>query len=270
MKKNINTPDGAINYFILGNRNSSAKYLILAGKHGNEPESVVMAEEYIMPYLRKNNYFGKFFIILPNLNPLQIGRCLEAIETNQSFEHCRRFRLNKNKIDLNADYPTKNSDTPSLRAEQTKLVISLHEEYNFDLILDFHTNGASHMNIYKYDNEVGRYLARGMNRINSVVARDYVHHKNKGVALSGTSGTYFGKERNVPIITVELGARKYIKRPFNEHCQNLWDLHKPALRYLFADVMPDENDEDYQDYVRCLGEEDDDGDGCGTNGISAT
>ncbi|MDR1026445.1 MAG: succinylglutamate desuccinylase/aspartoacylase family protein [Lactobacillus sp.] len=258
-RKNFSTSDGVVEMLILGDPNSEEKVLIMAGKHGDEPEGVYIIKNFLIPYLEENEFFNKCFVIFPNLNPNKVNACLDKLVKKEikKYEMLREFRFTESGVNLNADYPTvyREEDDAFLQATQTSIVIDAVNGYGCGLILDFHTNGPSYMSLYKYDEKIGKALAEEMGKITKTASRDYVHHKNKGKILSGTSGTYFGRERKIPIITIELGRAKP-QYDFFRHCERLWKRHKPGLDYLFAS-FPDPDDDDIQD-------------GCGENGVSAS
>ena len=113
-------------------------------------------------------------------------------------------RQNSNGVDLNRSFPTKNwvrsernqyfgGDTPESEIE-TRFVIEVFEEYNPDVILTVHAP----YKVVNYDGPASEY-AQGISKIIG-----YETSSDIGYPTPGSMGNYFGVERNVPIITLEL------------------------------------------------------------------
>ena len=125
-----------------------------------------------------------------------------------------KTRTNKNGVDLNRNFPTKNwgEDTsgagenaadyycgPTPGSEdETKFIISLMSEVGFDAIITIH----SPYKIVNYDgNKNGEALDLAQN-ISEIVG--YPVEADIGYPTPGSFGTYAGIERDIPIVTIEV------------------------------------------------------------------
>jgi len=116
-------------------------------------------------------------------------------------------RQNANKIDLNRNFPTNNWIKTDIgddyyggeRAEsetETKFIMQIIEKYRPKQIITIHTP-------YKIVNFDGSEDAKKLaEKIAKVL--DYEVEDDIGYPTPGSFGTYYGKERNIPVITIEL------------------------------------------------------------------
>lgn len=159
------------------------KILIIGVFHGDEPQG----EYFINSYFKKSLKPGKNSLyFIPKLNP-------------------SGFRKNLNKVDLNRNFPTKNwelndknSDyfggfSPSSEPE-TKFLVDLINTNDFSAIVTIHAP-------YKTVNYDGpaEVLAQ---KISEIIG--YPPSSDIGYATPGSFGTYCGKERQIPTITIEI------------------------------------------------------------------
>ena len=142
-------------------------------------------------------------------------------------------RVNSNKVDLNRNFPTKNrnewkknfesdekdefypGEKPASEIE-TKFIIDILSEYKPDRILAIH----SPYKIINYDGPAEK-IAENMSKFNG-----YPIQVDIGYPTPGSLGTYAGKERNIPVITLEL--------PQNKHFSQLWSDNIKALHYFIS------------------------------------
>ena len=179
--------------------------LVIGGVHGDEIEGVVLARA-LLKYLQTlslADFHGKV-VLMPVANPdgLKAGT-----------------RRNANKIDINRNFPTNNFRSRRLSRRynpgkkpasepETKAIIKIAAEYHPDLIITFHAD----LNCVNYDGP-GAQIAARMAALNGMPVK-----ADLGYATPGSLGTYFGVERNIPVITLEL-------RPKDHQ----WERHRKAI-----------------------------------------
>ena len=171
------------------NQNSNKKILIIGVVHGDEPQG----EYFINSYLEKNNQNLKNTVYyIPRLN------------SNTS-------RKNKNGVDLNRNFPTKNwvlgenhdyfgGLKPNSEPE-TKFLVDLLNENNFSEIITIH----SPYKVVNYDGP-----AQNLAEIISSFL-GYPTSSDIGYPTPGSFGTYCGVERNIPTITIEIDENENIE-----------------------------------------------------------
>jgi protein MpaA len=185
--------------------------LILGGFHGDEPSSVYVAQRLVdllkaRPDLRR----GRPVVVVPNVNP---------------DGYVRGTRCNARHVDLNRNFPTRNwklSDAGSryhggpapLSEPESQLVHSLVEELRPTAIISIHAIGRNRQ-CNNYDGP-GQDLAELMARYNG-----YPPEPTIGYPTPGSFGTWAGKERRIPTLTLELPAAAS-----NEQC---WADNRQAL-----------------------------------------
>ena len=165
-------------------QNGLGKTVLIVGVvHGEEPQGKFLIENYI----EKPNKNKLLFI--PCLNP-------DGFVKNE--------RQNSNGVDLNRNFPTKNwiksernqyfgGENPASEVE-TRFIIDIYEMYKPDLILTIH----SPYKVVNYDGPAEEYAVE----ISKIIG--YETSSDIGYPTPGSMGNYFGVERNVPIITLEL------------------------------------------------------------------
>ncbi|MBR1753202.1 DUF2817 domain-containing protein [bacterium] len=157
--------------------------LIVGVVHGEEPQGKALIENYF-PCKNTNR-----MLFLPCLNP-------DGYSKNE--------RQNSNGVDLNRNYPTKNwvksernqyfgGEEPASETE-TKFMLEVFEEYKPDIILTIHAP----YKVVNYDGPADEYAKK----ISDIIG--YSTSNDIGYPTPGSMGNYFGVERNVPIITLEL------------------------------------------------------------------
>ena len=165
-------------------QNGNGKTVLVIGVvHGEEPQGKVLIKNYF-PAQNKNK-----LLFIPCLNP-------DGFVKNE--------RQNSNGVDLNRNFPTKNwvksernqyfgGDEPASEIE-TKFVIDIFEKYHPDLILTVHAP----YKVVNYDGPAQDYAEE----ISKIIG--YETSSDIGYPTPGSMGNYFGVERNIPIITLEL------------------------------------------------------------------
>ncbi|MBQ4646242.1 MAG: hypothetical protein IJB79_02725 [Candidatus Gastranaerophilales bacterium] len=179
-----------INLIKFQNSDYEKKLLIIGVFHGDEKQG----EYFINSYLKKSPSFGKNSLyFIPKLNP-------------------SGTRKNNNGVDLNRNFPTKNwelgektsdyygGEKPASEIE-TKFLVNLINENNFSAIITIHAP-------YKTVNYDGpaQELAK---KVSKIVG--YPTSSDIGYATPGSFGTYCGKERNIPTLTIEVDEEENIE-----------------------------------------------------------
>lgn len=181
--------------------------LVLAAVHGDEPKTVFVAGRLI-ELLADNASIraGRRWVILPTVNP-------------DGYE--RRRRRNANRVDINRNFPTGNWSCTSRRSRmfgggmpagepETKAVIKAVERYRPTRIITIHSiDGQRFCN--NYDGPAGAW-ARRMARLNHYPVR-----RSIGYATPGSFGTWAGRERGIPTITLELPSHHSSKRCWEDN-----------------------------------------------------
>lgn len=187
--------------------------LLIGVFHGNEPEGEYLIKKLMQDIEENPDLTGKNLVLLiPCLNP-------DGKQQN--------IRGNSNGIDLNRNFPTNNRPVCEYDGEyncgkepaseiETRFIMEIVEEYKPDRILAFH----SPYKVVNYDGPAGE-IAEEMSRLNG-----YPVQVDIGYPTPGSFGTYAGKERNIPIITLEL--------PGNGDVETMWKENKKALHLFIS------------------------------------
>ena len=179
--------------------------LVMGGIHGDEPSSVELTRA-LADHLRTlpPARFTRRVVVMPAVNPDGLAA---------------RTRWNARRIDLNRNFPSRDFGTgqrsgryyggsaPASEPE-TRAIMAVIDRYDPHLIISCHAPLAC----VNYDGPA-EGIARRMAELNGfpVVAK-------LTPRSPGSLGTYYGKERGLPVITLELNPR---------HHQ--WNRHGPAL-----------------------------------------
>lgn len=163
--------------------------LILAMFHGDEAESRILAQAFLQRYPAQQ-FLPRRVGIVPVVNP--------DGGSNQQ-------RVNARGVDLNRNFPTQdwvvqNEDTPyysgsaAASEAETQFVLDILSAHQPGRIIALHTP----YRVINYDGPA-KPLADAMAAVNG-----YAVVEDIGYATPGSFGTYTGKERQIPTITLEL------------------------------------------------------------------
>lgn len=173
---------------LLGKENYK-NILVIGVFHGDEPQGEILINKFL-----DSNSSNLLFI--PCLNP-------DGKELNT--------RQNANNIDLNRNFPTKNwiksedkqyyGGETSASEIETKFILKILEKYKPKVILTLHSPYC----VVNFDGDAKEIAEKCSEFINYPVEEDI------GYPTPGSFGTYCGKERNIPTITLELSEEVPIK-----------------------------------------------------------
>ncbi len=174
------------NYNLTILNNSGEKKILIVGVfHGDEPQG----EYFINTFLSENpKIYKNTLFFIPRLNS-------------------ENTRTNKNGVDLNRNYPTKNwqktardeffgGDKP-MSEDETKFMVKLIEQNNFDAIITIHAP----FEIVNYDGPALDLATKVSSIVNLLLQKDI------GYETFGSFGTFCGIEKNIPTITIEVSEK---------------------------------------------------------------
>ncbi len=170
--------------------NTNSSIIVIGCFHGDEPQGKYLIENYLK--------------IKPDTNLLFIP-CLNKY----GFEH--NVRTNKNGVDLNRNFPTKNwihshkdnffgGDSPASE-EETKFIIDIIEKNKPKLILTLHAP----YKVVNYDGDAKEISEK----ISEIIG--YPVEESIGYPTPGSFGTWAGIERSIPTVTLELDEECDVK-----------------------------------------------------------
>lgn len=181
--------------------------LFLGVFHGDEPQGKYILNR-LKEYLIDNPdiLHNKKVVLVPVVNPDGLAR---------------KTRVNANGVDINRNFPTRDWDSKPTKVKfmpgikplsepETKAVISILKKYNPQKIISIH----SPMRCVNYDGPA-KELAIEISKYNKYPVKSYI-----GYSTPGSFGTYAGKERNIPVVTLEVP---------NISDEEVWSQNKDAL-----------------------------------------
>jgi murein peptide amidase A len=177
--------------------------LILGAFHGDERESELLTSRFLASVSLEEWDAEHRVAVVPVVNP-------------------DGFHVNAADVDLNRNFPTKdwaelNPDTPyysgkSAASEpETQFILKLLAQFPPQKIISIHTP-------YKVINFDGpaQSLAEAMSALNGYPVVDDI-----GYGTQGSFGTYTGKERQIPTITLELPETDFDESAIEQNLQAL-------------------------------------------------
>ena len=164
--------------------------IVLAGIHGDEPASIDVAEAFVTSLQKTGNPANTTIIVIPMMNPDGIAR---------------GNRTNSNGVDLNRNFPAS-----SWRAEfkseryapgrhpgseyETRALIKLLNTHSVTLVVSIHAP----LNCINWDGPA-LDIARVMSDAGGFPLKEEI-----GYETPGSLGSYLGRDKGIPTITLEL------------------------------------------------------------------
>ncbi len=185
--------------------------MILGGVHGDEPKGVRIALQLIeLLGGDRKQARGTRWVVIPIVNP---------------DGYNRRKRRNARRVDLNRNFPTANWERTSPRSRmyggdapasepETQAIITTIKRYRPARVITIHSIGER-----RYCNNFdgpALDLALRMQRYN-----DYPVVPSIGYPTPGSLGTWAGRERQIPTVTLEL--------PSHHSPRRCWEDNRAAL-----------------------------------------
>lgn len=205
-----------IKIYVLGDDACKDKIAILGSIHGDEPHGKYIIENLIS-YIKDNPNIihNKQILFIPAINPDGLAK---------------NTRGNANKVDLNRNFPAKNwtsedshkktryypGDKPASEPE-TQMLIKYIGNFNPELIINIH----SPLKVINYDGINSEKAAKLMAKYNG-----YKTASDIGYSTPGSFGTYFGKEKNISVITLETDSNAV---------EDAWKENKESLLAVIKD-----------------------------------
>lgn len=188
--------------------------LFIGVTHGEEPQGEYLINKFMEWLSPHGGKIKNNLLFIPCLNPHGKSVCT---------------RGNKNGVDINRNFPTKNwklterneffgGESPASEIE-TQFLINVIKNYSPDLIYTIHAP----FEVVNFDGPA-REIATEVSRLTG-----YPVQEDIGYPTPGSFGTYAGIERNIPTITIEL--------PENIDNETLWEQNKEAM-LLVANYEP--------------------------------
>jgi len=163
--------------------------LLMAGVHGDEKSGVALVRR-VLTRLKKCDPGGLSdrIVLMPLVNP---------------DGYAAGTRTNARGIDINRNFPTKDfgSDedrpggTEAASEPETRAILDVVSRFKPYLIISLHTSLAC----VNYNGESAVEVAERMSAVCGLPVKDDI-----GYPCPGSMGTYYGWERELPVITLEL------------------------------------------------------------------
>lgn len=189
---------------------SALNILFLGVTHGEEPQGEFLISNFLKEVQEQQPVFKNNLYFIPCLNP-------DGKSVNK--------RGNSNNVDLNRNFSTKNWIKTSFEDNltsghcpksepETCFLTDVIENCKFDVILSFHAP----FRVVNFDGPAQK-IAEKIAKITS-----YPIQEDIGYPTPGSFGTFCGKEKNIPVITLEL--------PDDESEEELWKQNRGVFYYL--------------------------------------
>ena len=175
-----------MDFELFGNK-KNPKVLVIGVFHGDEPQGKFLVQKYLEQSSETNLLF------IPCLNKF-------------GFE--KNIRTNKNGVDLNRNFPTKNwelteknefygGENPASE-DETKFIIDVVEKFNPEIILTLHAP----FKVVNFDGAKNQKELDLIEQISKIM--EYPIEPSIGYPTPGSFGTWAGIENGILTITLEL------------------------------------------------------------------
>ena len=175
-----------MDFELFGNK-KNPKVLVIGVFHGDEPQGKFLVQKYVEQSSETNLLF------IPCLNKF-------------GFE--KKIRTNKNGVDLNRNFPTKNwelteknefygGENPASE-DETKFIIDVVEKFNPEIILTLHAP----FKVVNFDGAKNQKELDLIDQISKIM--EYPIEPSIGYPTPGSFGTWAGVEKGLLTITLEL------------------------------------------------------------------
>ena len=193
--------------------------VLMAGVHGDEKRGVRVVRS-VLKRLKKEFQVSSFKSQVPEKSNLQPGTCnlqpstcnlkpaprIVVMPLANPDGYAAGTRQNARGIDINRNFPTKDfgsSDdkpggTEPASEPETRAILDIVSRFEPDLIITLHTSLAC----VNYNGELAVSVAERMSAICGLPVKGDI-----GYPCPGSMGTYYGWERELPVITLELPKR---------------------------------------------------------------
>ncbi|MFD2166192.1 DUF2817 domain-containing protein [Thalassotalea euphylliae] len=186
-----------------------APILFVGGVHGDEPEGVALAEDWLA-WLTQNNCLNDW-VLIPCINP----------DGYHKLE-----RTNGNGVDLNRNFPSRCwsgvHDEPRYfpgigpaSEPETKALVHLVEQITPVIIIHFHSWEPSIV----YTNDKAKWAAERLS-----MSSGYHAQPDIGYPTPGSLGEYGGKDLGIGVICIEEQEGEPLTRVFPKFKQGLIDI----------------------------------------------
>jgi hypothetical protein len=177
------------------------KVLMIGGMHGDETSGADLAKLLTYSYKNKPVHTALTLIIVPAANP----DGLAAVT-----------RVNARGVDINRNFPSKswrpeyelaryNPGLAPASEPETKVMMKLIEEFSPHLIITFHAP----LNCVNWD---------GPAQATATILSEFNHYplcQSLGYETPGSLGQFAGKDRQIPVITIELAEARVTPETMN-------------------------------------------------------
>lgn len=198
--------------------------LFIGGVHGDEPEGVRLAEDFLNWIQKNSNTPMRPWILIPCLNP---------------DGYFRKERTNGNHVDLNRNFPCKDWSSEHKQPRyfpgtgpnsepETQALVQLIEQTKPELIIHFHSWKPCVVYTGSVAKPIADWLAKDTN---------YLSKEDIGYPTPGSLGQYGWIEKQIPVICIEEQEGAPLETVWENFGKALIDLiTSNQIKYIFFDL----------------------------------
>ncbi len=190
----------------------SKNVLVIGVIHGSEPLGEYFINKHLNPSQKKEEELDEFGHAPCVSFVLRDGKVKNNLYYIPRLNFCNT-RKNKNGVDLNRNFPSKNWEKTDKNSEyfggeepnseiETKFITLLMDAIKFDAIITIHAP----YKIINFDGDNNPLTLPLAQKISEILG--YPTKKEIGYATPGSLGSYAGKDLNIPTITIEYDKDK--------------------------------------------------------------